>query len=104
MGNNSIASNVNVGTGQPVATVTVTDVSVEVTAANTKRAFILLANTSTNDCWIGIDVTPAADKGILLGKNGGTLFLDALALSLGAINGICKSGQTATIVYQEFEK
>ena len=91
----------NVGTGQAVQTVSVGNTTTEIVAANANRAFILIANTSTTDVFVGIDVDATLSKGILLGRNGGTMVMDAAGLSTGAINGIVSSG-TGTIVFQEF--
>lgn len=91
----------NIGTGQDVTSITVTTTTGEIVAANTNRAFILMANTSTTDVFVGIDVNATLNKGILLGRNGGTFVMDATALSTGAINGIVSTG-TGTIVFQEF--
>jgi len=91
----------NVGVGQAVQSVTVTTSATTIAAANTSRAAILIVNTGTNDVFVGVDVVPAVDKGILLGKNGGNLLLDASILSTGIIRGITKTG-TSLVEIQEF--
>ena len=91
----------NVGTGQEVQSVNVSTSATVIAAANTLRVAILIVNSGTNDVFIGVDVVPAVDKGILLGKNGGSLSMDATIISTGIIRGITKTG-TALVELQEF--
>jgi len=98
----SFFGRLNVVVGQTPQSLTVSSTSVEIVAANSLRAAIVMANVGTEDCWITADVTAVVNKGGFLGKNGGSLAMDSTFLTRGALNGIAVSAKDTTISFQEF--
>lgn len=92
---------INYGKGAAPVSVTATTGSTEIIPANSKRKFFYLVNQDTTDVYVAVDTTATTDEGILLGKNGGTLGMDATGMSVGAVNGITKTGQSL-VLFQEF--
>lgn len=92
----------NAGTGQTPQKVDVTDSATEIVVANAARVSVYLLNTGEYDVWIAYDVDAQIEKGILLSRLGGSMLVDAISLSIGAISGICRGGRISTIISQEF--
>jgi len=95
---------INLGVGQTPATVNVSATSTEIVAANNNRSCVFLTNIGKDDVWMALDTAALLDKGILLGKNGGSLLLDLGALTVGAINGIAASGKTSDVTFLEMNR
>ena len=91
----------NKGTGQTPASTTVTDASTEIVAANASRSSVFVTNFGKNDVWIACDVPALVDNGICLAANGGSMLVDSTAFTSGPINGICNTGKTSLMIFQE---
>ncbi len=91
---------VNYGTGQTPTSVSVTTSTTEISAANTARKWIMITNVGNRDVFIACDVDALVDKGILLGKGGGSIAMGAEFCTLGAIDGITSAG-SSTVLVQE---
>lgn len=88
--------------GAPV-TVNVTDSSTEIVPANANRRGVIVSNGSgggTNDMWISVGGTPVVDRSFEM-KKGDSVTDAAIGNSTQAINGICDSGDTTPVTYQE---
>lgn len=96
----SFYGKINYGTGQTPTSVSVTTSSTELLAANTNRKWCVLTNVGNKDVFLAIDATALVNKGILLGKGGGSIQMGADIMSTGALNGITASG-TASVLIQE---
>lgn len=104
IGGSNSAIRLNFGVGQIPATTLVGDTNTEIIAANNLRSSVFLINIGKQDVWVACDTTALLDKGILLGKNGGSMLIDSTAFTNGPINGICASGKTSTVTYQELNR
>lgn len=96
------ANKVNAGTGQTPSSTSVGDTTTTIIAANTNRTCLYLVNTGNDDCWIACDVAAVLDAGVFLEKKkGGPMLISEDNYTSGAISGICASGKTTTVAYQE---
>ena len=95
-----ITNRINTGNGQIPDSVSITNTSGEILAANTIRKWCYLTNLGSRDVFIAIGQTALINKGILLGKQGGSLDLDSDIMSEETINGITLSG-SSTVIFQE---
>jgi hypothetical protein len=68
--------------------ITAAGVAQEIVGENMERKYLLVQNTSDKDMYVGIGVDPAAEGGLLLPKNGGSLICD-LFVPTQAINIYC---------------
>ncbi len=100
LGSNSTVR-LNKGIGQTPASTNAGDTSTEIVAANASRTSVFLTNIGKENVWLSCDAAALLDKGLFLGKNGGAILLDATSFTIGPINGICTSGKSSTVVYQE---
>ncbi len=98
------APGLNFGTGQTPQSVLITDTSTEIVASNVNRTSLYLLNMGNDDVWISCDVAALFGKGMLLGKNGGNMLIDATAFTTGPINGICRGNKFSTLSLQELSK
>ena len=96
----SFYGKVNYGVGQTPTSVSVANSSTEMSAANTLRKWILITNIGNRDIWMSCDATALVDKGIFLGKNGGSVKMGADQCTLGAVNGITGSGSSSVAVQE----
>jgi hypothetical protein len=71
--------------------------SKELIAANRDRAGLVVTNGSTVDVWLALGATAAAEEGIYLKAEGGSIVIDFYS---GAISVITKSGE-GVITYAE---
>lgn len=94
----------NTGVGQTPVTTTVTDSSTEIAPANVNRSSIFLLNKGKQDVWVACDATAVLGDGMLLARNGGSMLVDETAHTAGAINGICDTGRTSDVTYQELTR
>ena len=90
----------NTGVGQTPGTAAVSGISSIVVPSNSSRVSLYLSNIGTSDIWISCDVTAVLNKGILLGRNGGSVLLDATAFTNGPIHAIT-SGGSSNVTFQE---
>lgn len=103
LGTNNLAS-INRGVGQTPFTVTVGDVSTEIVGGNIARSSVFLTNIGMNDVWVACDTLAILNRGVLLGKNGGSTLFDSTATTNGPISGICRSGRTSDVTFQELNR
>lgn len=96
----SFFGKINFGAGQTPDNVTITNSSTQILAANTSRKWCIMTNTGNRDIFVAMGQTALVNKGILIGRNGGSLTLTASALSTEAINGITTGG-SSSMTYQE---
>jgi len=94
----------NKGAGQPTDFTTVGDTSTEIVPENLSRVFVTLFNKDKDDVWVACDETAILGEGEFLSRNGGSMLIDSTAFTSGPINGICASGKTADVTFQEFHK
>ena len=79
---------------------TVTNSSTEIIAARTDRKYCAIVNIGNKDCWLSYGSTAVANKGMLLGRQGGSIEINKAALHTLSVNGITASG-TTTIAFIE---
>lgn len=91
---------INFATGQTPDSTSVGNTTTEIVAANTSRKWIVLTNVGNKDIFIACDVDALVDKGMLLGKAGGSVLMGADLCTTGAIDGITSAG-TSTVIFQE---
>ncbi len=91
---------VNFGVGQVPNSVSVGNTSTEIVAANTSRKWCVITNIGNRDIFVAIGQTALINKGIFLGRNGGSLLMDAGIMSIESVNGITTSG-TSDVIFQE---
>lgn len=96
--------NLNRGVGQTPVTTVVGDTNTEIIPANNNRVLVVLTNIGKNDMSIACDASAVLGRGIFLGRNGGNMVIDSTAFTEGPINGICESGKSSTVTYQEFTR
>ncbi len=72
---------VTVGTGSTV-----------ILAANDRRLFAEIINSSNEGVWIKLGATAVVGEGIYIAPNGFSYVIDRNNLWRGAVNGICTSG------------
>ena len=94
----------NIGVGQTPDSTLVGDTNTEIVATNPNRIAVFLVNIGKNNVWLSCDENAILDKGLLLAANGGSLLIDSTAFSKGVINGICNSGKSSIIAFQELNK
>lgn len=94
----------NIGVGQPQGSVIVTDESTEILPANLLRSSAFLVNLGKNNVWTACDQTAVVGVGPPIFSDGGPMSLDSTNLTLGPINGICESGRTSEVTFQELDK
>lgn len=82
----------NIYNNTSIDTVTVTSTSTEMVASNTSRTYCALVNLGNKDVWMNIGADAVANKGVLIGRNGGFYELNQNALNTKAINGITETG------------
>lgn len=90
----------NIGAGQTPNSVSVSNSSTQIIAANASRKWCFLTNIGNKDVFVAVGQTALVNKGFLLGKNGGGVLMDASAISLEALNGITSAG-ASVIMFQE---
>ena len=92
---------INLGAGKAIpAPVSVGNTSTEVLATNTSRKWCLVTNIGNKDVWMGIGQTAVSGRGILLGKQGGSMTMSAVLMSYDAVNGITASGNSDVITQE----
>ncbi len=91
---------VNTGAGQTPATVSVTNSSTEIVAANPNRKWCLVTNVGNKDVYGAMGQTAEVGKGFLLARNGGSMLVDSTLHSVEALNGITSAG-TSNVIIQE---
>ncbi len=94
----------NTGVGQIPQSVLITDTSTQIAANNLDRSSLYLLNSGNDDIWVSCDADAEFEKGMLLGRNGGSMLIDATASTTGPVNGICKGNKFSTISLQELSK
>lgn len=90
----------NRGRGQTPGSVTVTTTSTEILPANENRKWAIITNKGNVDVFIAIGQTALLDRGMVLGRSGGSITLDEDLMSIEAVNGIVQAG-SAVVIFQE---
>ena len=90
----------NIYNNTTIDAVPVTTTSTEMIANNSARTYCALINTGNKDVWMNVGAPAIANKGIFLGRNGGSYEIDQTKLNTKAINGITAVG-TSTISFLE---
>ena len=93
-GKNNIYNNTTIGA------VTITTTSTEMVAGNDARTYCAVINNGNKDVWMNVGEDAVAEKGVLIGRNGGFYELNQAALNTKAINGITVNG-TSEISFLE---
>jgi len=91
----------NAGVGQTPIRVLITDVTTQIVAASVRRTALYLLNVGQYDVWVSCDEDAEVEKGMLLGKMGGSVLIDAANLTTGSVNGICEGTKFSNITSQE---
>ena len=77
--------------------VLITDTSTQIAATNLDRSSLYLLNLGNDDVWVSCDADAEFEKGMLLGRNGGSMLIDATASTTGPVNGICRGNKFSDI-------
>ena len=93
-------NDLNTGSGQTPGNKSVSNSHTEIIASNSDRKWCYLTNIGKKDVWLAIGKTALTNKGLLLGKNGGSMVFDGSILSTEAINGITGTG-SSIVIFQE---
>ena len=78
----------------------VTTSSTEIVPFNDKRSWCYVTNIGVHDIFLAIGQTAELNKGMFLGKLGGSMLMDINTLCNQALNGITING-TTTVIFQE---
>ncbi len=91
----------NTGVGQAPTRILITDATTQIVASNVKRTALYLLNVGQYDVWVSCDESAEVEKGMLLGKMGGSVLIDTTNLTTGSVNGICEGTKFSNITSQE---
>ncbi len=91
---------INFITGQTPGSTSVSNSNTEILAANTARRWCVLTNIGNKDVWVAMGQTALVNKGMLLGRSGGSVVMGNDFMCVDAVNGITSSG-SSTIAFQE---
>ena len=91
---------VNYGLGQVPTSTTVSSTSTQIVAAAPLRKWCIVTNIGKKDIFAAVGQTALLNKGILIGRDGGSMLMDASVMSTQELNGITEEG-TTTIAIQE---
>ena len=86
--------------GQTPDSAAITTSSSVAVPANRGRRWLYLTNIGVQDAFLAFGQTALVSKGIVLGRLGGALIIDATNLNFDSVNAITLNG-TTTIAFQE---